>query len=223
MRSSSRAEPIPIACCLRAGAGSHSRCTSPSTALQPLSSLSENSFPAARYFSARCIAPDVTDVNDRVRDEWKADTTGYERVKAVLAQTTEPRTAGDLADQALVSEPTARKHLEELAELGVAEAARDSRAIRYRRSEEHVLNRRIGELRETHTRQELVEGIREMKQELQDLRESFDAESPEELAVRLDADDGAWAEVSRWRTTRKNLAIAQAALTYDEAHRLVEA
>lgn len=165
----------------------------------------------------------MTHVNDQVREEWKADTTGYERVKAVLAQTSEPRTASEFADRALVSEPTARKHLEELAELGVADAVEDGRATRYKRSEEHVLNRRIRELRETHTRAELVEGIQEMKQELRDLRTSLDAESPEELAVRLDADDDAWADVSRWRTTRKNLAVAQAALTYDDAHRLVEA
>lgn len=165
----------------------------------------------------------MTDVNDKVREEWKADTTGYERVKAVLAETTEPATAGELADRALVSEPTARKHLDELSELGVAEAHRDDRATRYRRSEEHVLNRRIREIRESHTHEELADGIREMKRELADIRARHDAESPEELAVALDADDDAWSDVTRWRTTRKNLAIAQAALTYDEAHRLVEA
>ena len=39
----------------------------------------------------------------------------------------------------------------------------------------------------------------------------------------LAADDGAWGDVGRWRGTRRNLALAKAALQVDEAPRLVEA
>lgn len=62
-----------------------------------------------------------------------------------------------------------------------------------------------------------------MKAELQEFRDTFDVEGPEELAIKLDAEDDGWADVERWRSTRRNLAIAQAALQVGEAHRVAEA
>jgi len=42
--------------------------------------------------------------------------------------------------------------------------------------------------------------------------------SPEELAQQLDGDEAeGWDDLTAWRTTRQNLAVAQAALAYDEA------
>jgi hypothetical protein len=61
-----------------------------------------------------------------------------------------------------------------------------------------------------------------MKTRVQDYRDTYGVESPEELTLELDADADGWADVGRWRATRRNLAIAQAALRIDEAHRLAE-
>lgn len=42
--------------------------------------------------------------------------------------------------------------------------------------------------------------------------------SPEELAQKLEADEtDGWDDLSRWKTTRQNLAVAQASLAYSEA------
>lgn len=165
----------------------------------------------------------MTDVNERVAREWKETTTGRERVKEVLAETTEFATAGEVAERALVSEPTARKYLDELVEDGPGETKQDGRTTRYRRDEGRLVDRRIDELRTQLTRQELVEGIQEMKERLQDFRETYDVEGPEDLAVELEAGDEGWGDVARWRATKQNLAIAKAALQVDEAHRLADA
>lgn len=165
----------------------------------------------------------MTDINERVRREWEAETTSRQRVKEVLTETTAPATAGEIAERALVSEPTARKYLEELVEEGVGVSDRDGRATLYRRNEGRIIDERIEELRTTHSREELLDGIRRMNETVQEYREEYGVESPEDLAVNLEPGDDGWGDVGRWRATRRNLALAKAALRVGEAHRLAEA
>jgi len=158
------------------------------------------------------------DVNEYVAEEWKAETTPFERVYEVLEGTRDGRSAAEIADRALVSEPTARRHLDALVETGFAETEQDGRTTRYRRNDDRVLMTRIRELREQADRAELIDGIRRMKREIREYVDRYDAVSPEELARELPSEDTeGWNDLAAWRTTRRNLAIAQAALAYDEA------
>lgn len=61
------------------------------------------------------------DINEHARVEWRAETTPFERVHEVVEQTREAQSAAEIADRALVSEPTARRHCEALVNTGVAE------------------------------------------------------------------------------------------------------
>jgi hypothetical protein len=57
-----------------------------------------------------------------------------------------------------------------------------------------------------------------MKTEIRSYENQYDVLSPEELARKLDPDDTeGWEDLTAWKTTRQNLAIAQAALAYEEA------
>jgi hypothetical protein len=77
---------------------------------------------------------------------------------------------------------------------------------------------RIRELREEVTRSELLDSIKEMKAEIRRYEDRYDVVSPEELVQQLDAGETeGWDDLTTWRTTRQNLAVAQAALAYDEA------
>lgn len=163
------------------------------------------------------------DINVRVAETWKEATTTRERVKEVIAETTAPTKALDIAQSALVSEPTTRKYLNELVEDGLASATQDGRTTLYKRNESRRISDRIEELRTQHSHEELIDGIREMKEQLSEFRETYSVEGPEELAMELEADEPGWADVGRWRATRQNLALAKAALQVDEAHRLAEA
>lgn len=166
----------------------------------------------------------MTDINEQVREDWKAETTGFERVRAILEETREPASAGEIAERALVSEPTARKHLDTLVDVGLATTVEDGRTTRYARDEEHLLMERVRELRAEHDREELLDGIRRMKDQLREYEDTHEASSPEELAIRLDGtDEGEWNDVSAWRTTRQNLALAQTALSYAEAYDIATA
>lgn len=72
-------------------------------------------------------------IDEQAREEWVARTDGFERVKATLETTQQPTSAGDIADEALVSEKTARKYLQRLADLNAASIIQDERTTRYTR------------------------------------------------------------------------------------------
>lgn len=163
------------------------------------------------------------DVNEAATETWVESTDGFERVRAVLRSTRDPASAAEIAEQAHVSETTARKHLGTLAELEVAATTRDGRTTLFARNEEYHLVRRVQKLQREHSRRELADAIEEMKAEIRDLRERYGVESPEELAIELDADAEGWDDRSRWEATRRNLALAQTALSYRNVRDVVEA
>jgi len=158
------------------------------------------------------------DVDEAVKADWKAETTPFERVYEIVEQTHDGQSAAEIADRALVSEPTARRHCKTLVNTGFAETEQDGQTTLYRRNSDRVLMSRIRELRDEAERTELLEGIKEMKAEIRRYEERYDVGSPEELARQLDADETeGWDDLTAWRTTRQNLAVAHAALAYDEA------
>jgi DNA-binding transcriptional ArsR family regulator len=178
---------------------------------------------SAIYLFLECAESSMTadawdDINERVREEWKADTTPFERVYEIVEQTHEGQSAAEIAERALVSEPTARRHCKALVNTGFAETEADGRTTLYKRNSDRVLMSRIRELREEVDRDELLDGIKRMKAEIRRYEDRYDVVSPEELAQKLDADETeGWDDLSAWKTTRQNLAVAQAALAYDEA------
>ncbi len=116
-----------------------------------------------------------------------------------------------------MSKLTARRHCKALVNTGFAETEQDGQTTLYRRNSDRVLMSRIRELREEVNRLELLDSIQQMKTEIRRYEDRYDVASPEELAQQLDADEtGGWDDLAAWRTTRQNLAVAQAALAYDE-------
>lgn len=156
------------------------------------------------------------------RRDWKASTTALQRVRQVIERTTDPKTASEVAGEALVSEPTARKHLDALVDVGTATTSRDGATTTYARDADTQLYRRIRDLATDHGREELLDRIREIKRRLAEFEAEYDAASPEEFAASLDNDapPGAWEAVSEWQTAERNLYIAQAAVNYGRARDL---
>jgi DNA-binding transcriptional ArsR family regulator len=156
------------------------------------------------------------DVNEAATEEWRDETTPFERVETVLRSTTSLQYAGEIADRAHVSEPSARKHLATLAEAGLATTEETGRGTRFSRSSESVALARIREIHAELSREELVTGIKDLKAEIRSFETKHDATDPDDLVLELDADDEGWTDVSAWRAVEENLDIAQAALSlYD--------
>lgn len=163
---------------------------------------------------------DHRDVNEAVVDEWVEDTTPFDRVYEIVRRTYEPHAADQIADRARVSPTTARKHLQTLADAGEVSTSQDGRTTRYRRAETAIVTERAQQLLAEHSSDEIAAGIAEMKAQLREWREQYGVESPEEFARVLDVDDADTdhgAVLTEWQTTRRNLALAQAALAIGEA------
>lgn len=157
-------------------------------------------------------APPFEDVNERAKEDWKRETSPFDRVRSVMRTAYEPMSAATVAEKALTSEQTARKHLRSLAEHGyVAETgAPESKATLYHRDTDSLAleqARRILDETDTET---LSRRVLEMREELREYGDRFGANSPEE-AVRAHADIDA-ETLLEWRTTRRNLAFAEVAL-----------
>lgn len=157
-------------------------------------------------------APTFEDVNERVKEDWKRDTSPFDRVQSVMRTTYEPVNAATVAETALTSEQTARKHLRSLVEHGyVAETASpDSKATLYRRATDSLALEQARQILDETDTDTLSTRVLEMREELCAYADRFGANSPEE-AVRAHADIDAETLIE-WRTTERNLAFAEVAL-----------
>jgi DNA-binding transcriptional ArsR family regulator len=162
------------------------------------------------------------DVNQRVTGEWKTDTSPGERVRTVMKRTYDPQSVATIAERALTSETTARKHLDVLTEDGFVEAVSlpDERGTWYRRAPRSVVLERAQQLLDSVDVETLSERVTELRDTVREFEEQTGAESPRAGAVagaELDA-----AAMTEWQTARRNLKLARAALALADATEAVE-
>jgi len=180
----------------------------------------------------RSSPEEFADVNEAVGEEWEAETTPYERIRHVVAHTYSPVSADSVADDARTAPKTARKHLNTLADEGFVETTPGEQGgTLYRRSPESlVVEQAVGILEHVST-DELVSRIQEMREQLTEYRSEFGVESPEELAVdqtnqTLSESGSTQVEIDsetirEWKTLRRDLALANAALSIGNAEQFV--
>lgn len=173
------------------------------------------------------------DINETVSEEWKGETTPYERIRHVIAHTYRLVSADTVAENARTSPKTARKHLNTLAEEGfVVTATGDHGGTVYRRFPESLVVEQAADILEHVSTDELVTRIGEMHDQLNQYQAEYDVNSPEELTVEqanqtLAEADSEQSEINaetiqEWQTTRRNLAFANAALSIANAERFVD-
>ena len=156
------------------------------------------------------------DVNEAVLEEWKEETTAFDRLTTVIDATSEPAFAKEIAKRAAVSEPTARRHLKSLAEVGRVTTVASERGTKYKRSPSTLAMRRIAGLHSHYSKEELQEAIKELRDKIATLRTEHGVSDADDLATELEIGDDSWIDVSRMRDLEENLDIAKAALNlYD--------
>ena len=163
---------------------------------------------------------DSRDVNEIAAEEWVTETTPFERVNQVISQVYDPEAATAIADRARVSPTTARKHLRTLVNAGEVTTSQDGQTTCYRRSETAIVTEHAQALLSEQTPEQIASGIAEMKTQIQEWRSEYGVDSPEEFARTLDitdADTDHGKLLTEWQTTRRNLALAEAALAIGEA------
>ena len=162
------------------------------------------------------------DVNERVTEEWKADTSPGERVRTVMKRTYDPQSVATIAERALTSETTARKHLNVLTEDGFVEAVSppDARGTWYKRAPQSVVLERAQQILDSVDVETLSARVTELRERVQEFENQTGAESPRAAAIanaELDA-----AAMTEWKTARRNLKLARAALALADATEAIE-
>jgi predicted transcriptional regulator len=120
-------------------------------------------------------------------DQWQRDRTTFQRVYDVLVGSQAFLTAREFADRADCSETGARKALEQLVEMGIAER-QDGRPASYRRNESYLQWRRIESLAREHDPDDLRTRVNELIAEDEGFQEEYrvpepDAVSTDDIAV----------------------------------------
>ena len=156
------------------------------------------------------------DLNQAVVEKWTDETTAFDRVRQVVDVTTKPQSAAEIADRARVSPPTARKYLSTMAEDGRVKRIDTDTGSQYMRAPQALAMRRIAAIPREHTKDEIRDSIRELKEERANLTETYEVGTIDELTLALEAGDDGWKDVARWRQIEQNLEIAQAALALYE-------
>jgi|GEM_PF-3540875 len=156
------------------------------------------------------------DVNEAAIEEWKENTTAFDRITSVIDTTSEPAFAKEVAERAAVAEPTARRHLKSLAEVGRVTAVSADGGTKYKRSPSTLAMRRIAGLHSHYSKEELQDAIVDLREKLAALRDEHGVSDADDLATELELGDDSWTDVSRMRDLEENLDIAKAALNlYD--------
>lgn len=151
-------------------------------------------------------------------ETWKAHTSAFDRVRSVAGSLQEPRSAAWIAEEALVSENTARDHLERLVEMNVLlEVPRDG-GTSYAPDPLHTRLQTVRDLLEAYDHDELLALQADLQEQLEAWREQHGVDSPDGLRERAAGVDTA--EDTRrlrriaddWELTRYRLTIVRDAV-----------
>lgn len=159
----------------------------------------------------------MDDVNEVVTEEWKEDTTAFERVKSIIGREYDGKSASEVVDRALVAESTARDHLETLSDDGFVEKTSDPEtgATLYERAWESLVFEQARDIVENADSETILRRVNEMREEIREYRDKTGVDSPEDIAwndTEIDEET-----ISQWKRTERNLSFAKVALALDQA------
>jgi predicted ArsR family transcriptional regulator len=139
-----------------------------------------------------------------------------------MKRTYDSQPVATIAERALTSETTARKHLDILAEDGFVEAVSppDERGTWYRRAPRSVVLERAQQILDSVDIETLSTRVTELRETVREFEDRTGTESPRAAAV-ADAELSA-AAMTEWRTARRNLKLARAALALADAAETIE-
>jgi predicted ArsR family transcriptional regulator len=165
----------------------------------------------------------MSDESNRGTERWVEETSAFDRVWSVAFALQQPQTAGQIAESAHVSEKTARDHLGRLVEMDVMLKETGEGPTTYYPDPAYMRYREVRTLAREHDRDELTDIVATLKRDIEEWRDEFDVETPDELRASVaDADVSEEAVYERqkiaedWEYTEHRLGLIKDALAgYD--------
>ena len=114
-------------------------------------------------------------------ERWIEATSAFDRVRSVAFALQQPESAREVAEQAHVSEKTARDHLERLVEMDAVLKRTDHGPTTYYPDPGYVRYREVRSLAREHDREELVEQVAVIKREIDGWQSEYEVETPAEV------------------------------------------
>lgn len=156
-------------------------------------------------------------------ERWIEETSAFDRVRSVAFTLQQPRTAGQIAESAHVSEKTARGHLQRLVEMDVMLEETGEGPTTYYPDPAYIRYREVRTLAREHDRDKLTDIVATLKSDIEEWRDEFDVETPDELWASVADGDVSEQEVYErqkiaedWEYTEHRLGLIKDALAqYD--------
>lgn len=152
---------------------------------------------------------------ERQREQWVENRDTRQRIKEVIVGIRDPTPVAQIAEQAQCSANAARKHLKELAELGVARMWTGQRT-QYARNNEYFRWRRANELATEHTDEELLDRLQSLEASDSEFQEKFGVPTPDAVPFPEDAEHETiherWEAANEWASIRHDTGIYQDAI-----------
>ncbi|MDB2283254.1 MULTISPECIES: hypothetical protein [Halorubrum] len=139
-----------------------------------------------------------------------------ERLLDVVVGLRTPTKVSTIAKRADCGTETARDYLEWFDEMGMVHR-HNGRPVRYERNDSYFQWRRIDQIREEYSEQEIVDALDDTITQIEDYRAQFDVTHPNEVSL-VDvtqeqnlSTEAAWEALSNWETLEQRAALLDAA------------
>jgi DNA-binding transcriptional ArsR family regulator len=152
--------------------------------------------------------PSSEDVNE-LQQRWSDSTDTFKRVYDVLLGITEPTSYHEIAEIADCSPNAAKKHLDRIAEMGIARADRQSRPARYERNDAYFEWQDASRLADELTIEDIVERVRRLENRREEFEQRFETTDPTSVSVFEHDDHNAIHErmdaISEWQSLERDI------------------
>ncbi|WP_231187174.1 ArsR family transcriptional regulator [Haladaptatus sp. DYF46] len=158
-------------------------------------------------------------------ERWKEHTTGFDRVRSVAFGLQEPRTAGWIAGEAYVSEPTTRDHLTRLVDLGILVTDETSGGRTYYPDPIYSRLTALRELVNENTAAELAEQAATVQRDIEEWQQEYGVSDPSGLRATVAGEelsaDEAQTRLRRaddWMSAKYHLSLLRDAIDHYDTY-----
>ena len=143
-----------------------------------------------------------------------------ERLLDIVVGLRTPTKVSTIAERADCDTETARDYLEWFDQMGMVQR-HDGRPVRYERNDAYFQWRRIDQIREEYSKQDISEALIDVLEQIDDYRSQFDAEHPDEVSLvdvtreKNMSTEAAWEALSEWETLERQAALLDTARRND--------
>lgn len=159
-----------------------------------------------------------------IQDKWKEETDTFGRVYSTILGIADLKHCNEIADIAGCSSNAAKKHLDRLADMGIARKNPNPKWARYCRNEAYLEWQEANRIAEHLSTEEIIEEVRQLEIQSSEFEKQYESTDPNSASV-YDGDSHKeihkrMKDISEWQKIEKDIRIYEFArhLAQNEGH-----